>query len=609
MSTGREDPLYEEGMAHLQRGEWDDAIDAFEKLQNKYPESSLAQQALEQAQVRARMDTTRVRGKRWTVRIWPILVRLIIIGLIGFLIYTGGQLLVERVRPMIAAARQEQMLEQLLVDAAAYLEAGNLEAAEEQYLAVLEIEASNAVAEEGLAMIARDRGIEEQYRDAVSLEEAGDYQAALESYRALAKVSPRYRDIDRRMERIEARLSLEQLYEDARELDRSGEAAEALAAYEAVRDRNLNYEQDFVEQRLYELYLQLGNEIIDQEPPRLEDLAKAQTYFTRALALKPRSQEAGVEQQLLKLFLEGQTAYYNEQWTQAASAFRVVYDTRPDYLGDTVLNLLYESYVRSGDQYKAAGDNHLAYEQYQKALDLPVEDTSFAQGRIFYVKPFLTPTLTPTPTPTPSPRYAGPPATQVPLSSYTNKIVFMADYPNRGEIWIMDPDGQNRRRLGRDWQLREQFEDLEDQERYSPDGDRFAFVQNPSANDSAPQVFVTIPVDQRVGGRWFTQLTQLDDMCYDPVWSPDGTRIAFVTPAIDSDDIWVVNVDGSNPQPLTPNPWEWDKHPSWSPDSEKIVFWSNRSGLMQLYVMNADGTEIVNISNTQWDEYDPVWIK
>jgi TolB protein len=185
----------------------------------------------------------------------------------------------------------------------------------------------------------------------------------------------------------------------------------------------------------------------------------------------------------------------------------------------------------------------------------------------------------------------------------------MADYPNRGEIWIMDPDGQNRRRLGRDWQLREQFEDLEDQERYAPEGNRFAFVQNPSATDAAPQVFVTIPVAQRTDGRWFTQITQLDDMCYDPVWSPDGTRIAFVTPAIDSDDIWVVNADGSNPQPLTPNPWEWDKHPSWSPDSDKIVFWSNRNGLMQIYVMNADGTEVVNISNTQWDEYDPVWIK
>jgi TolB protein len=426
----------------------------------------------------------------------------------------------------------------------------------------------------------------------------------------LAEMVPAgYRDIDDRMEAIERRLSLEALFEEANAAYRAGNAEEALALYEEVRDRNTSYEDEIVKDRLYELYMQLGDEIVNQDPPRLENLSSALTYYTNALALRPRSQQAGREQQLLKLFLQGQNAFYEERWTEAAGLLRRVYDIRPDYLGDTVLKQLYEAYVRSGDQYRAAGDQYLAYEQYRKAMDLPVEDTSFAQGRLFYVKPFLTPTPTPTPSPTPAPRYAGPPATPIPLSAYTNKIVFMADYPNRGEIWIMDPDGQNRQRLGRDWDLREQFEDLEDQDRYSPDGERFAFVQNPSPSASAPQVFVTIPVAERQGGVWNVQLTNLEDMCYDPVWSPAGDKIAFVSPALESDDIWVVNVDGSEAQPITPNPWEWDKHPSWSPDGEQIVFWSNRSGLMQLYVMNADGTEVVNISNTGWDEYDPVWIK
>jgi TolB protein len=116
-------------------------------------------------------------------------------------------------------------------------------------------------------------------------------------------------------------------------------------------------------------------------------------------------------------------------------------------------------------------------------------------------------------------------------------------------------------------------------------------------------------VNERQGGVWNVQLTRLEDMCYDPVWSPAGDKIAFVSPAVDSDDIWIINVDGSEAQPLTPNPWEWEKHPTWSPDGEQIVFWSNRSGLMQIYIMNADGTEVTNISNTEWDEYDPVWIK
>jgi Tol biopolymer transport system component len=173
---------------------------------------------------------------------------------------------------------------------------------------------------------------------------------------------------------------------------------------------------------------------------------------------------------------------------------------------------------------------------------------------------------------------------------------------------MMDPDGQNRQRLGREVSLREQYDQLLERERYAPDGSRYAFARAPS-EQAAPQIFLTIPVSERVGSVWFQQLTQLNGLCYDPVWSPDGTRIAFVSAALDSDDVWVINVDGTNEQPLTVNAWEWDRHPTWSPESNRIAFWSNRTGLMQIYVMNADGTGVVNISNTQWDEYDPIWIK
>lgn len=74
----------------------------------------------------------------------------------------------------------------------------------------------------------------------------------------------------------------------------------------------------------------------------------------------------------------------------------------------------------------------------------------------------------------------------------------------------------------------------------------------------------------------------------------------------------MINADGNKAKNLTPNSWEWDKHPSWSPDSRQIVFWSNREGLKQIYVMDADGKNVcgwTNISNTTWEEYDPIWIR
>jgi hypothetical protein len=102
---------------------------------------------------------------------------------------------------------------------------------------------------------------------------------------------------------------------------------------------------------------------------------------------------------------------------------------------------------------------------------------------------------------------------------------------------------------------------------------------------------------------------------YDPVWSPDGQRIAFVSQHDGSDDIWVGRPctfgapEDLRLTNLTPNDWEWDKHPSWSPNSRRIVFWSNRTGVIQLFILDVASREVTPLSDSIWNEYDPLWIK
>jgi TolB protein len=86
-----------------------------------------------------------------------------------------------------------------------------------------------------------------------------------------------------------------------------------------------------------------------------------------------------------------------------------------------------------------------------------------------------------------------------------------------------------------------------------------------------------------------------------PVWSPDGSQIAYQRRApkgSDDDqlDIWVMNADGSNPRPLTNNPAH-DYLPAWSPDGQQLSFasWRTEPGdtgeaAVHIYVMNADGS-------------------
>ncbi len=76
----------------------------------------------------------------------------------------------------------------------------------------------------------------------------------------------------------------------------------------------------------------------------------------------------------------------------------------------------------------------------------------------------------------------------------------------------------------------------------------------------------------------------------DPVYSPNGMKIAFISTHDGDPEIFVMNTDGSGLKKLTDNS-SVDAAPSWSPDGSKIIFTSDRSGSFELHRMNADGSQ------------------
>jgi len=100
-----------------------------------------------------------------------------------------------------------------------------------------------------------------------------------------------------------------------------------------------------------------------------------------------------------------------------------------------------------------------------------------------------------------------------------------------------------------------------------------------------------------------------------PVWSPDGTRIAFYADRVfnlpnrdDNVDIYVMDADGSDLQRLTSDPAP-DAFPVWSPDSASIAFYSeaNDEGDGEVYVMDADGGNVERLTDNNHYDGHPDW--
>ena len=95
-----------------------------------------------------------------------------------------------------------------------------------------------------------------------------------------------------------------------------------------------------------------------------------------------------------------------------------------------------------------------------------------------------------------------------------------------------------------------------------------------------------------------TRLTN-DRMYWRPVWSPDGSRLAFASwMSDDPSDIYVMNADATGVTRLTSDPAN-ESFPAWSPDGRRIAFGRVVAGAgMRLFVMNADGTGQTSVSSS-----------
>ncbi len=98
-------------------------------------------------------------------------------------------------------------------------------------------------------------------------------------------------------------------------------------------------------------------------------------------------------------------------------------------------------------------------------------------------------------------------------------------------------------------------------------------------------------------------------------WSPDGSKITFLSTRDGNFEVYTMNADGSNPTNLSNNPPPMggpasrgsDSQPAWSPDGTRIAFQSGRGGNPGIYTMNPDGSGVTAVTTGASEESAPSW--
>lgn len=228
-------------------------------------------------------------------------------------------------------------------------------------------------------------------------------------------------------------------------------------------------------------------------------------------------------------------------------------------------------------------------------------------------------------------------------------LVFESDAESFGDLFRIRPDGSGLERLTHNPQGN--FEPA-----VSPDGTAIAFA---SSRDGDPEIY-----RMRSDGTRVKRLTAFYRQDFGPRWSPDGKRLAFLSDREGFDRIFVMDADGTHLRPLTGASGEaraktaappsapesqlawspdgtriayvtrragersriWiadactgerraltdgahaDDSPEWSPDGRYLVFVSDRTGDAELFLMRADGSGQTRLTHAKGADWLPRWI-
>ena len=196
-------------------------------------------------------------------------------------------------------------------------------------------------------------------------------------------------------------------------------------------------------------------------------------------------------------------------------------------------------------------------------------------------------------------------------SANENKILFSSDVNDVSHLYTMNVDGTNETKITNFTNGTNSVWGAGDAS-WSPDGTKIIFISDKDSDNDGGSEIYTINSDG-------TNLVRINHNARgenNPKFSPNGKKILFSSDVNDVSHLYTMNVDGTNETKITnftngTNSVWGAGDASWSPDGTKIIFISDKDsdndGGSEIYTINSDGTNLVRINHNARGESNPTW--
>jgi Tol biopolymer transport system component len=165
---------------------------------------------------------------------------------------------------------------------------------------------------------------------------------------------------------------------------------------------------------------------------------------------------------------------------------------------------------------------------------------------------------------------------------------------NQYQIWIMDRDGRNPRRIfsGTGWDPT-----------WSPDGTQILFASDMNGSN---QLYIV-----NLNGVAVHKITNLPALRGRSDWSPHGRSIVTYSGEPWQREVYILDADGSNVRQLTPSGGN-SQGPTFSRDGKWVAFtaYFDHPGDIngcEIYIIRVNGMDLRRLTNNDYCDYQPRW--